>query len=95
LNETLEIVQEFTQHSTIQGLESIFASTRTRSSRTFWSVIVLSMLALGISWSVKMYSDWDDDQVLTTITTTGVNFHQNFTNSFSYEGLQAACKMLL
>ena len=81
-NETLKIVQEFTEHSTIQGLESIFASTQTRFSKTFWSVVVLSMLSLGIDWSVKMYSDWDSNQVLTTITTTGVSFTNNLQTAF-------------
>ena len=70
-NKTITIIQEFTEHSTIQGIDSIFASRQTRSSRIFWSVIVLSMLSLGINWSAKMYTDWNSNPVLTTITTTG------------------------
>ena len=68
---TIKIIQEYTEHSTIQGIDSIFASRQTRFSMIFWSVTVLSMLSLGINWSFKMYTDWNSYPVLTTITTTG------------------------
>ena len=70
LKSSFGIYNEIFANLTIQGLELIFTK-RTFFTKTFWSVVVLIMFVLGIYWSIYIYNGWCDQQVLTTITTTG------------------------
>ena len=67
---SFDIFKENFENLTIQGLALIF-SKRTFFTKFFWSIVVLIMLVLGIYWSIYIYNGWYDQQVLTTITTTG------------------------
>ena len=63
-------MQEFTQISTIQGVGYIFSSKTSSFSKLFWLIAFSFLLGCGITWSVQMYSDWQNQQVLTTINST-------------------------
>ena len=38
--------------------------------RIFWIIVVLSMFCLGVYLCNKLYKDWQENPVITTITTT-------------------------
>ena len=67
---SFDILQDYSEYSTIQGLIYIFFSYQTIFGRIFWIVVVLLMLMLGLYWCIQAYQDWKDKPVLTTITTT-------------------------
>jgi hypothetical protein len=69
-NSSFEILKDYSEYSTIQGLIYIFFSYQTTFGRIFWIVVVLLMLMLGLYWCIQAYQDWKDKPVLTTITTT-------------------------
>ena len=71
LEEVNDILTDYSEYSTIQGLVYIFQTKQSHAGRIFWTLIVTSMLFLAIYWSVTAYSDWQNSPVLTTLTTTG------------------------
>ena len=62
-------IKTYSEYATIQGLGYIVYSKQTLIGKTFWIAAVLSMLSIGVLWSVQMYNDWQENQVLTTIKT--------------------------
>lgn len=68
------ILREYVQTSTIAGLHYAFDRTQPKFGQALWLVIVVILTAIGIFSSVQSYIDWDDDQVVTTISSTGTLF---------------------
>jgi hypothetical protein len=63
-------VRDFSEITTIQGLEIIFDSKQTIGTRIFWLVVVIWMFCMGMYWSIEMYNNWVGNPVLYTIRTT-------------------------
>ena len=74
--ETYEIVKDYSEYSTIQGVIYLFQSSQTQCGKAFWMLVIVAMLILGTYWSVSAYSDWIDSPVLTTVKTTALNVKQ-------------------
>ena len=69
-NSSYEIIQDYSEYSTIQGFIYIFFAYQTSFGKIFWILVVILMSILGLYWCIKAYIDWQDKPVLTTITTT-------------------------
>ena len=66
------LLLDYTDRSTIQGLNYIFNPDQTWIGRIFWTLVVAFMLILGLYWCYQLYDDWRSNPVLTTIRTTGL-----------------------
>ena len=75
-NSSYEIVQDFSDYASIQGLVYIFFAYQTIFGRIFWFVVVALMLGLGVYWIIQAYINWQDRPVLTSITTTAYSVKQ-------------------
>ena len=69
-HEMFEVIRDYSEYSSIQGLIYIFQSNQTIIGKLFWVLVVVLMLMLGAYWSADAYNSWQDDPVLTTVTTT-------------------------
>ena len=49
-----EIIQDYSEYSTIQGIIYIFFSYQTNFGRFFWILVVIAMLILGSYWTVQV-----------------------------------------
>ncbi len=58
------------EYSSIQGVIYIFQANQSLCGRLFWILVVILMLMLGSYWSADAYNSWQDNPVLTTVTTT-------------------------
>jgi len=65
-----ELFLNYTEFSTIQGLNYIFISHQTMIGRIFWTLTLILMFLLGFYWCNQSYQDWQNNPVQTTITTT-------------------------
>jgi hypothetical protein len=84
-NSSYEIVQDFSDYASIQGIVYIFFSYQTVVGRIFWMLVIILMLSLGIYWIMEAYTSWQDKPVLTSITTTAYSVKQvtqKLTNKF-------------
>ena len=70
LKQISNVVKDYSEYSSIQGLIYIFQSNQTIVGRLFWILVVILMLMLGSYWSVDAYNSWQENPVLTTIKTT-------------------------
>ena len=68
--EMFQIIKDYSEYSSIQGLIYIFMSQQTGVGRLFWILIVILMLMLGTYWSSNAYDSWQNDPVLTTVKST-------------------------
>ena len=66
-----EIFKEYAEISTIQGLAYIVKENQTLSGKVYWLLTVLFMLVLASYWTTGMYTDWQANLVLTTISSIG------------------------
>ena len=66
----MDIIKEYSEYSTIQGLIYLFFPYQTKLGKIFWTLVILLMLALGLYWCITAYMNWTNNPVLTTITTT-------------------------
>ena len=71
-NEMYNIVQEYSEYSTIQGVLYIFQRNQSQFGRIFWTLVIIAMLILGTYWSVAAYQGWVDTPVLTTVKTSAL-----------------------
>jgi hypothetical protein len=69
-NGTFQILHEYSEYSTIQGIVYIFQTRQSLVGRIVWVIIVAFMLLLGSYWSIQSYVDWQNNPVLTTVQTT-------------------------
>jgi len=70
--EMYNIIQDYSEYSTIQGVIYIFQRNQTQIGKVFWSLVIIAMLGLGTYWSVCAYQDWLDNPVMTTIKTSAL-----------------------
>ena len=70
--EMYNIIQDYSESSTIQGVVYIFQKNQTLYGKVFWLLVILGMLSLGTLWSVWAYQDWIDNPVMTTIKTSAL-----------------------
>ena len=75
-NSSYEIIQDFSDYASIQGIIYIFFSYQTIFGKMFWFLVIVAMLCLGIYWIVQAYVSWQDKPVLTSITTTAYSVKQ-------------------
>ena len=68
--ELFEVIRDYSEYSSVQGLLYIFQSHQTTVGKVFWILVVVLMLSLGAYWSIDAYNSWQNDPVLTTVTTT-------------------------
>jgi Amiloride-sensitive sodium channel len=59
-----------TEYSSIQGVIYISQANQSPCGRLFWILVVTLMLMLGLYWSADAYTSWQDNPILTTVTTT-------------------------
>ena len=50
-----DIICEYSEYSTIQGVIYIFQSNQTQIGKLFWILVIVSMMVLGVYWSVGAY----------------------------------------
>ena len=74
--EMYNIVKDYSEYSTIQGVVYIFQTNQTQIGKFFWSLVIIAMLALGTYWSVSAYQDWQDNPVMTTIKTSALSIKE-------------------
>ena len=53
--EMVDVIREYTEYSTIQGLIYLSLPKQTQGGKIFWSAVILGMLILGSYWSVEAY----------------------------------------
>ncbi len=84
-----DILKDYAENATIQGLIYIFFPYQTHFGKLFWAIVVLLLLALGFYWCVTVYLNWTANPVLTTITTTAYSVKKvSWENNIkSYKGL--------
>lgn len=70
--EMYNIIQDYSESSTIQGVVYIFQKNQTLHGKVFWLLVIIGMLSLGTLWSVWAYQDWIDNPVMTTIKTSAL-----------------------
>jgi len=71
-----EIIQDYSEYSTIQGLIYVYFSYQTKFGKLFWIMVLFLMFILGLYWIIKAYIEWQEKPVLTTITTTALAIKQ-------------------
>jgi hypothetical protein len=48
--EMVEVVEEYSEYSTIQGIIYIFQAKQSMAGKMFWSFVIIAMIWLGTSW---------------------------------------------
>jgi hypothetical protein len=74
--ELYNMVQEYSEYSTVAGILYIFMPQQTNAGKLFWVLVVVSMLALSIYWSVVLYFQWEGQTVITTVLTAALPVNQ-------------------
>ena len=64
--------QEFASSTTIHGITYIFDNALLYVERILWIFIVLGSASLGIYMSYDAYKTWQDDPMITTVSSTGL-----------------------
>ena len=50
-----DLVSQYSEYSTIQGVIYIFQSHQSQIGKLFWLLVIISMLILGTYWSIGAY----------------------------------------
>ena len=66
------ILQEYGQTSTVAGLHYAFEPKQSRLANVIWILLILTLTSLGVYVSIKSYIQWQEEPVVTTVTTTGL-----------------------
>ena len=64
-------LREYSETSTIHGIGYIFQPGISVVERIVWILVVLLHLAIAIFLAIVAYVSWKENQVLTTVQTTG------------------------
>lgn len=72
---TERITKLATKDCQIQHQEISFFSEN-RFGKLFWSLVIASMIILGIYWSLVVWFNWQNQPVITTISTTALDISQ-------------------
>ena len=71
----MHFLSEYSNRTTVHGLNYIYDSTSSLLDRCLWLAICVSFAFLAAFMSVKAYIDWHEDPVTTTLLTTGKNMY--------------------
>ncbi len=71
-NKVWNLVIEYSQTSTIAGFHYIFEPKVTIIGKLIWLFLISLFTALGIYLSAENYSQWKNEPVITTLTSTGL-----------------------
>jgi uncharacterized protein YybS (DUF2232 family) len=71
--EIRKILEDYSLNSTIAGLHYAFESKQSRLGRTVWLFSIIILTTLFIYISVMNYIEWRDNQVMTTLASTGTH----------------------
>jgi hypothetical protein len=66
--------QDYSKVSTIGGMVHMFRPDLSFCKRLFWIITLLTMLSVGIYWSVAILEDWKSNPVLVTINSVGKKY---------------------
>ncbi len=69
--EIRKILEDYSLNSTIAGLHYAFESKQSRLGRTVWLFSIIILTTLFIYISVMNYIEWRENQVMTTVASTG------------------------
>jgi hypothetical protein len=69
--EIRKILEDYSLNSTIAGLHYAFESKQSRLGRPVWLFSIIILTTLFIYISVMNYIEWRDNQVTTTVASTG------------------------
>ena len=70
--EILRILRQYSMQSTVAGLHYAFEPKQSQVVSFLWFVAILILTVLGTYLSIKNYIDWNNEPVLTTVTSTGL-----------------------
>ena len=63
---------EYAAASTTHGIFYIFEKGRLILERVFWIIVVIIAVVIAVTWSFMAYEKWQEDPILTTVSTTGL-----------------------
>ena len=69
--EILRILQQYSTKSTIAGLHYAFEPKQSKIVNILWLLAIIVLTVLGAYFSIQSYIDWDNEPVVTTVTSTG------------------------
>ena len=69
-------LKEYGGATTIHGIPYILEDGRKMFERLLWVSLVILGMVLTIHLSAQLYNDWQDDPVLTTVGTTGLDIEK-------------------
>ena len=64
-------VRQYAGATTIHGIPYILEEGRLACERVLWVLLVLGSLIFALWFSANIYRTWEDDPVLTSVSTTG------------------------
>ena len=67
----IRIIREYTENTTIHGINYIFESGIPIIERLLWIVAMIIMLIFASFLSLSAYKEWEDHPVVTTVMSTG------------------------
>ena len=66
-----ETAIQYSEQSTVHGIYYIFERNESNFSHFLWILVTIGFAVLGFYWSYDAYWNWQENQVLTTVNTTG------------------------
>ena len=66
-----QTAKEYGSQATVHGINYVSDSSSPHLDRCLWLVVVVIFSMSGIILSLQSYYDWQDDPVITTVSTTG------------------------
>ena len=70
-----DTVYEFAGSTTVHGIAYIFDTALLAFERAIWLVAVIAFAGLAIYWSSDTWKTWKDNQVITSVKSTGLSSH--------------------
>ena len=64
-------MHQYADATTIHGIPYIFEEGRLAVERLLWILIVLGATAFSVFFSYRIWEGWQEDPVLTSVSTTG------------------------
>jgi hypothetical protein len=70
--EILTVLKEYTEKSSVAGLHYAFDPKLSKISNILWMIMVIALTFLGMYTSVQTYTDWKNEPVTTSVSSTGL-----------------------
>ena len=64
-------LKEYSSASTTHGIAYVFEDDRLILERVLWIIVIIIAIFFAASLSIRAYTNWQDDPVLTSVGTTG------------------------